>query len=281
MLVMLSPEFSGSELQITQLVQVTGLLPYDLRTRLRPGTWGVLRVIADNDQALALVTRLTSLGFQAVAIDSAIGQDPERKVVYLRGLDVTEHGMTLRLSERQMFVPFGALLTIVRGEVHLGRSQRGNTLGALAGQLRSTPQLGPWAGGMAGENVAIGDGRNPGVTDVFAAADLHFITVPCIARIDARDMEFPSIVPPQTNAAERLDYLVDWLANRSQVRVDRHLRISSLSSHTIASRGVASTPQGSVPPPRRAGSSASDEHFDAYSRLVAEAERVQRSHAPQ
>ena len=276
MLVLLSPEFSGSEPQIAQLAQVTGLLPYDLRTRLRPGAWGVLRVIADGEQAQGLVLHLTSMGFQAVAVDSTVGQDPERKIVYLRGLDVTDQGMTLRLSERQMFVPFGALLTIVRGEVHLGRSQRGNTLGALAGQLRSTPQMGPWAGGTLGEGAAMGDGRNPGVTDVFAAADLHFVTVPWIARIDARDLDFPSIVPLQTNAAERLDYLVDWLANQSRVRVDRHLRISSLSSHTVGSRGVAATPQGSVPPPRKSGSSNSDEHFDAYSRLVAEAERIQR-----
>ncbi len=278
MLVLLSPEFSGSELQIAQLARATGLLPYDLRTRLRPGAWGVLRVMADQDQAQGLVAQLISLGFQAVAIDSSVGQDPERKIVYLRGLDVTDQGMTLRLSERQMFVPFGALLTIVRGEVHLGRSQRGSTLGALAGQLRATPPLGPWAGGAAGETVAMGDGRNPGVTDVFPAADLHFVTVPWIARIDARDLEFPPIIPLHANAAERLDMLVDRLATQSHVRVDRHLRVSSLGSHTVGSRGVASTPQGSVPPPRRMDSATSDEHFDAYSRLVAEAERAQRGH---
>src|ERR1700690_172278 len=106
MLVLLSPEFSGSEMQFAQLTQVTGLLPYDLRTRLRPGVWGVLRVLADFDQAQILVAKLTSLGFKAVAIDSAVGQDPERKIVYLRGLDATDTGITLRLSERQMFVPF-------------------------------------------------------------------------------------------------------------------------------------------------------------------------------
>ncbi len=280
MLVLLSPEFSGSDAQIAQLVQVTGLLPYDLRTRLRPGVWGVLRVLADFDQAQLLVAQLTSLGFQAVTIDSAVGQDPARKIVYLRGIDVTDMGMTLRLSERQMFVPFGALLTIVRGDVHLGRSQRGNTLGGLAGQLRSTPQLGPRAGGTAGDGPIMGDGRNPGVTDVFAAADLHFVTVPWIARIDARELDVPSIVPSQSNAAERLDTLVDWLANQAQVRVDRHLRVSSLGSHTSGSRVVTSTPQGSVPPSHRIGSALGDEHFDAYSRLVAEAERKQRGHTP-
>jgi hypothetical protein len=273
MLVLLSPEFSGSELEVAQLAHVTGLLPFDLRTRLRPGAWGVLRVLADFDQAQLLVAQLTALGFQSVAIDSAVGQDPARKIVYLRGLDVTDSGMTLRLSERQMFVSYGALLTMVRGEVHLGRSQRGSTLGGLAGHPRSTPPLGSWTGSVAGDGATMGDGRNPGVTDVFAAADLHFVTVPWIARIDARELVFPSIVPPQSNAAERLDMLVDWLANQSQVRVDRHLRISSLSSHTTGSRVVASTPQGSLAPSRRIGASTSDEHFDAYSRLVAEAER--------
>jgi len=276
MLVLLSPEFGGSELQFTQLSQITGLLPYDLRTRLRPGAWGVLRVVGDFDQAQLLVHQLNGMGFPAVAIDSSIGQDSERRVIYLRGLDVTDHGMTLKLKERQMFVPFGALLTIVRGDVHLGRSQRGNTLGAVAGQLRQTPPIGPWAAGI--EGAAMGDGRNPGVIDVFAAADLHFVTVPWIARIDARELEFPAIVPPQSNAAERLESLVDWLANRSNTRVDRHIRISSLGSHTTPSRGVVSTPQGSMPP-RRSVPSNSDEHFDAYSRLIAEAERTSRGHS--
>jgi hypothetical protein len=179
-----------------------------------------------------------------------------------------------------MFVPFAALLTIVRGDVHLGRSQRGNTLGALAGQTRSTPPLSPWGAAADGGNM--GDGRNPGVTDVFAAADLHFVTVPWIARIDPRDVEFPAIVPPQSNCAERLDSLVNWLANRASVRVDRNIRVSSLASHTVGSRPVAATPQGSASPQRRGSSTTStnsDEHFDSYSRLVAEAERVSRGHA--
>ena len=277
MLVLLSPEYAGSELQIAQLAQVTGLLPYDLRTRLRPGVWSVLRVLADFDQARGLVSHLMGLGFRAVVIDSSVGQDPDRKIVYLRGLDVTDSGMALRLSEREMFVPFGALLTIVRGEVHLGRSQRSVSLGAVAGQLRSTPSLGPWSSaGSSGDSASIGDGRNSGVTDVFAAADLHFATVPWIARIDARELDFPSIIPLQSNVAERLDVLVDWLANQASIRVDRHLRVSSLGSHTMSSRAASTTPQGLLSPSRRGNSNMGDEHFDAYSRLVAEAERLLR-----
>ncbi len=278
MLVLLSPEFNGSDVEIVQLAHSTGLLPYDLRTRLRPGAWGVLKVLADLTQAESLVAHLNALGFQAVAVDSSVGHDPERKVVYLRRLDIASEGIVLGLSEREMVVPFGALVTIVRGEVHLGRSQRGNVLGS-SGQVRPTPALGPWASGNLGaDNTTIGDGRNPGVTDVFAAADLHFATVRWVARIDARELEFPTMIPPQTNVAERLDMLVDWLADQAKIRVDRHLRVSSLGSQMEGTRIALSGPKGSTLAARRGTSPPSDEHFDAYSRLIAEAERRQRGH---
>jgi hypothetical protein len=278
MLVLLSPEFSGSDTQIEQLAHSTGLLPYDLRTRLKPGTWGVLKVLADLNEAESLVAHLNALGFGAVAVDSSVGQDPDRKVVYLRRLSIATEGMVLGLSEREMYVPFGALVTIVRGDVHVGRSPRGNTLG-ISGQTRPTPALGPWASGSLGaDNTTIGDGRNPGVTDVFAAADLHFATVNWVARIDARELEFPSTIPPQSNVAERLDMLVDWLADQAKVRVDRHVRVSSLSSHTEGPRVPSSGPKGPSSSSRRSIPPPSDEHFDAYSRLIAEAERRRRGH---
>jgi hypothetical protein len=123
----------------------------------------------------------------------------------------------------------------------------------------------------------MGDGRNPAVTDVFAAADLHFATVHWIARIDVRSFEFPATISAQSNAVERLDILVDWLAVQANVRVDRHLRTSSLGSHTQGSR-VSNSPRAKPPNSRRSPPVPSDEHFDAYSRLVAEAERKQRGH---
>jgi hypothetical protein len=271
MLVLLSPEFDGSELQVTQLAQLTGLLPYDLRARLRPGAWGVLRVLANMALAKELVAELQSLGLHAVAIDATVGQDPERRVVYLRGLSVTDDGMLLRLSEREMFVPYGALVSIVRGEVHLGRSQM--MLSAVSGPSR--PTAGSWSAASAGpESSAMGDGRNAGVTDVFAAADLHFATVQWVARIDARELEFPPDVPMNSNVAERLDILVDWIASRSNVRVDRQLHVSSLSSHTEGPRAATGRNHVAAPDLRRSTPPLSDAHFDAYSRLVAEAERV-------
>lgn len=278
MLVLLSPEFKGSETQIEQLAQATGLLPYDLRTRLKPGAWGVLKVLADFAEAESLVAKLNSIGVAAVAVDSAIGQDPERKVVYLSEMELSANGMVLRLSQREMFVPFGALVAIVRGEVHLGRSQRPSTLSGGSVQVRPTPPRGLWAGASTRpEALPMGDGRNPAVTDVFAAADLHFATVHWIARIDARSFEFPATILPQSNPVERLDMLVDWLAVQANVRVDRHLRVSSLGSHTEASR-ASNPPKANRSNSRRAPLLPSDEHFDAYSRLIAEAERRQRGH---
>jgi|GEM_PF-604867 len=279
MLVLLSPEFIGSETQIEQLSQATGLLPYDLRTRLKPGSWGVLKVLADMDEAEGLVARLNSIGVRAVAVDSSIGQDPERKVVYLSEMELSPAGMLLRLSQREMSVPFGALVAIVRGEVHLGRSQRSNSLGGTSGQVRPTPPRGPWASGNARPDaLSMGDGRDPAVTDVFAAADLHFATVHWIARIDVRSFEFPSTISPQSNPVDRLDMLVDWLAVQASVRVDRHLRVSSLGSHTEGPR-VSIVPKPARSQSRRSAPVVSDDHFDAYSRLIAEAERRHRGHA--
>lgn len=277
MLVLLSPEFNGSEMQVEQLAQATGLLPYDLRTRLKPGAWGVLKALADWVEAESLVAHLNSMGIRAVAVDSAIGQDPERKVVYLSEMGLLAEGMVLRLSQREMFVPYGALVAIVRGEVHLGRAQRG--LGAGAGQGRPAQQLGAWSSGsVRPDALSMGDGRDPAVTDVFAAADLHFATVRWIARIDARSFEFPSTISPRSNTVERLDMLVDWLAVQANVRVDRHLRVSSLGSHTEGSRLTSIAPTSQRSNSRRVSPALSDEHFDAYSRLVAEAERRQRGH---
>jgi hypothetical protein len=121
------------------------------------------------------------------------------------------------------------------------------------------------------------DSRGPVPQEVFAAADLHFVTVNWIARIDARDFEFPASVPASDSLAERLDCLVDELAVRAQIHVDRHLRISSLASHTASASRNTSASTASLPAVSQRSVLSSDEHFDAYSRLVAEAERQRRS----
>jgi hypothetical protein len=277
MLVLLGPEFSGSDQQIAQLAQVTGLLPYDLRTRLRPGVWGVLRTLADHAQTETLVSRLRGMGFDAVAVDSAVGQDPERKIVYLRGMELAQNEMILRMNHREMSVAYGTLLTIVRGEVHLGRSLLATAIGASAGQTRAG-SLSSWLPPAAAADASVvGDGRHPGVTDVFAAADLHFATVQWIARVDPRAFAFPATIPSSSNSVERLDTLAEWLAARAGVRIDRHLRVSSLGSCTICSRRMSTPPQSSSNSQRPRMSDGCDEYFDAYSRLVAEAERQYRN----
>lgn len=262
MLILLGPEFTATEMQLAKLARATGLVAYDLRTRLRPGSWGVLKAVGDHRQAQALVTHLNATGVPAVAVDSTVGGDPARKIVYLRGLELQHNGMLLKLNERQMTVPYQALVVVVRGEVRVGRSLRSAqwATSAVAGRAVA------WAG--RAEPTPMGDGRDPAVTDVFAAADLHFATVSWVARIDARDLEFPAEFAAEANTAEKLDSLVDWLAAKANIRVDRQSRVSSVVSH-------ASSSQWAIPgtSDARALSLSSDEHFDAYSRIIAEAER--------
>jgi len=275
MLVLLGPRFAATDAELAALADATGMLAYDLRTRLRPGAWGVLRSLAADEQAVELAEYLQTLGFEAVSVDPSVGQDATRRVVYVKALELLSDAVNVRLSEREMVIPYGALLTIVRGEVQLGRSPWPSTLGGASGQMRSAAASTPFRSSnpVTAEVSVFREPRTSGVQDVFTAADIHFFTVNWVARIDARDFEFPSSIPAHRNLAERLDHFVDLLAQRCEIRVDRSLRASSLASYTADVQRVPS--QSSPPGSRRQGSS-SDEHFDAYSRLVAEAERQSR-----
>jgi hypothetical protein len=68
-----------------------------------------------------------------------------------------------------------------------------------------------------------------------------------------------------------LDALVDELSARSGVRVDRGVRSSSVVSVLMQSPGGRAAPVSQAPRSSREGPS--DERFDPYSRLIAEAER--------
>ncbi len=272
MLVVLGPQFSASESELAALADATGLLVYDLRSRLRPGAWGVVRALADEDQAVQLVEELRRRGFAAVAIDAGVGQDTSRRVVYVRGADMQADGITLKLSERVMTIPYGALLAVVRGEVHMGRSPQAMSLG---GGSRGTSTSGPFRSPTTGSAEVFREPKPQLVHEVFAAADIHFATVTWVARVDAREFEFPRFIPESPSFAERLDCFVDMLAERSGVHVDRHIRTSSLSSHTVRAPRFT-TPGGGLPPMSRRSVYTTDEHFDAYSRMVAEAERQLR-----
>ncbi|MGC4070300.1 MAG: hypothetical protein QM784_37685 [Polyangiaceae bacterium] len=272
MLVVLGPGFAGTERELVTLAEETGLTPYDLRARLRPGAWGVLRVIAADEQAEGLIRRLRQHGLPACGIPVTIGQDVARRIVYLRRIRFLREAVLLRLAEREMTVPNGALLVIVRGEVHVGRTTQASSPSASGVSIRPTSAT----VGLRASSTVSGDvfrePRSPTEIDVFAAADLHFATVPWVARIDARELDFPEEYLDIPNLAERLDRFVDDLARRASIRVDRCLRTSSLASHTVGSPRAA-TPLANASGTSRRSLGPSDDHFDAYSRLVAEAER--------
>jgi hypothetical protein len=274
MLVLLTPEFSGTDVELSVVAELTGLLAYDLRTRLCLGAYSVLRAIAEPQQAQDLAVALRTRGIEAVVVDSGVGQDPVRRVVYARGIELLADGVVLRLRERQMTIAYPALLCVVRGDVHMGRTPRVARVANTSGQHRAAQG----ASALRGKGVSDGSGprdsRGAVPQEVFAAADLHFVTVTWMGRIDARDFEFPASVPASDSLADRLDWLVDEIAARSGIHVDRHVRISNLASHTAGARPSGGT--ASLGAVSQRSAMGSDEHFDAYSRLVAEAERRRR-----
>ncbi|HEY5962082.1 MAG TPA: hypothetical protein VIV60_36250 [Polyangiaceae bacterium] len=272
MLVLLGPTYQGSDAEIGSLVAETGFATYDLRTRLKPGAWSVLRAVADSKQSLDLASRLQGRGHQCCAIDSSVGQDPERRIIYLRGIDVFVDHVALRLAERTMKVPFGALLTIVRGDVHLGRAPLSTSLQLSSLSPRTQSGATSLLVSNSGPTEVFREQRSTTIHDVFVAADIHFVTVPWLARIDARDCEFSGNSSDVANRAERLDQFIEGLAAEVRIRVDRNLKTSSLASHTAGAQRTA-TPSSSGPISTRRGSIVSDDHFDAYSRMIGEAER--------
>ena len=270
MLILLGPPFEGTNEQYSRLAQVTGLVAYDLRTKLKPGSWGVVRALADPGQSADLLARLRDMGLRVAAVDPVVGHDPDRKVVPLDRLELTDDAIQMVLGKRTMSVPYGALLAIVRGEVHLG--QRPASLPSRASS--STFQaVNPSASEMAVFRESM---TSAAEFDAYAAADLHFITVKWLARIDARSFDFSMLDHVSPSPAENLDALVDMLAQRAgDVRVDRSVRSSSVSSFTgrpAAARSLSPPATSSAPPSRMQ----TDAHFDAYSRMIAEAERQTR-----
>ena len=272
MLVLLGPRYAGTEREREHLVTETGLATYDLRTRLRPGAWSVVRAIADVTQASTIAAKLTERRLQSCALDSTVGQDPLRRIVYLRGIEVMADHVLLRFAERTMKIPLGALLTIVRGDVHLGRMPLGLGAHASSQSLRAANTVPSVLSSNPAPSDVFREPRAPQIHEVFVAADVHFVTVPWLARIDARDCEFSGHGSDAANYAERLDRFIDDLSAAAQIRVDRHVKTSSLASHTAGSQRMA-TPSPTGPISTRRGAGSTDEHFDAYSRMVGEAER--------
>lgn len=266
MLILLGPPFEGRDEEYGRLAAATGLLAYDLRTKLKPGYWGVVRALADAQAAGDLAQRLTAEGFRIALVDPLVGHDPVRRVVTVESLGLADDQLVLDLGRKQMEVPLGALLTVVRGEVRIG--QRPTSIPA-----RSSSSTFQAVNPSAAEVAVFRESLAPTAFDAFAAADLHFHTVTWFARLDARKLDFSPFGFSSGSVAQDLDDFIDYLAERAQVRVDRGSRTSSIASFTGRPSAARSlTPTSQTQPPR----APTDAQFDAYSRLVAEAERQLR-----
>src|SRR5258706_15519485 len=122
MLVLLGPSFAGADTDYQRLSKVTGMVAYDLRARLKPGMWGLVKALADETEAQRLAASLLAEGFPIAVVGREVPTDPERPIVALRALVIGEQGLTLQLRERSMDIPIAALCCIVRGEAQVGKS---------------------------------------------------------------------------------------------------------------------------------------------------------------
>jgi hypothetical protein len=260
MLVLLGPDFDGSPDAYARLTQATGLVSYDLKARLKPGSWGVVKAFGDVGQARDLAGKLNAAGFSPVLVDRSVGHDPERRVVPVAGVRLEDAELVLLLRDREMPVPYQALCCIVEGEVQIGRAQ-GYTPSPSSTSFRApTPA----------ELATFTQSTVQAPSEAFLAADLHFATVLWIARIDVRHFDFGT---QRTGAvAQDLEILVQRIAERAgDIRVDRAVKTSSVASFAMQK----AVPTGGSWPPV-SNRMKEDQRFDPYSRIVGEAERQYR-----
>ena len=265
MLVLLGPDFDGSDQGYQTLARATGLLPYDLRTRVKPGSFGLIKIFGSAQQAEELAARLVAAGFPVACVERQVVNDPDRRHVPVHQLELGPTSFHLKLKDREMDVPYGALTCIVEGEVQPGRV--GGTPAASVASSGALRAVTPGSGEMqvfreAQVMAPIG----------YLAADLHFATVLWMARIDARVFDFG---PKRSgNVAVDLANLTNELAGRARVRVDRNVRVSSVAS--FAEQPAPMRGGSPVPPSLRGKTEAADARFDSYSRVIGEAERAGR-----
>ena len=269
MLVLLGPSFAGGDAEYQRLSQATGMVAYDLRSRIKPGMWGLLKALADEAEAQRLAGVLRAAGFPIVVVPREVANDPQRPIVALRALEIAEQQLTLHLRERSMAVPAAALCSIVRGEVQVGKSSGGRTGAGSASSSSTFRAVVP----DPSELQVFRESTPPSSFEAFAAADLHFHSVPWVARIDARSFDFKALGIGAASPAGALDMLADRLARLAGIRVDRAARASSIPSFTQQA-GRIMTPTPSLPMSQRGKEVAGDERFDPYSRVVGEAERL-------
>jgi len=267
-LVLLAPSFDGSDQSYQALSQASGLVPYDLKSRAKAGSWGLVKAFGDAGQAQAFASRLIAGGFPAVMVDRTVAHDSERRSVPVQRVELGESHFSLVLKDRAMQIPYGALSCIVEGEVQPGRPPRGlrHTTGPHATSSGALRAVSP----TIGEEQSFRDAHAAAPVG-FLAADLHFATVLWIARIDTRTFDFGA--ERTGNVAADLAALTNLLAGRNGVRIDRAIRTSSVASFADQPAPMRAH---SWPPPSIRKSEAGDPRFDGYSRLIGEAERVAR-----
>ncbi len=274
MLVLLGPSFAGGDADYQRLSKVTGMVGYDLRARLKPGIWGLVKALADEVEAERLATSLKAEGFPVVTVAREVATDPERPIVALQALRIEGQELTLEVRERAMPVPVTALCCIVRAEAQVGKGSGRSGAGSATSSATFRAVVPD-----ASDLQVFRESSPPSSFEAFAAADLHFHSVNWIARIDARAFDFRSLGIAAASPAGALDTLVDRLGLLGRVRVDRAARASSVSSFTQqAVRHVTPFPTphsapGGSPISHRAREISGDARFDPYSRVIGEAER--------
>jgi len=274
MLVLLGPSFVGGDAAYQRLSKLTGMVGYDVRARLKPGMWGLVKALADEAEAARLADALSGENFPAVVVAREVAHDPERPIVWLKGLSIDDRQLNLELAERSMTVPVEALCSIVRGEAQVGKSSSLRAAGSATSSATFRAVV-----PSASDVQVFRESAAQTSFEAFAAADLHFHSVTWVARIDARFFDFRELGIGAQSPAAALDTLVDRLALLGKVRVDRAVRASSVSSFTQQAARIP-TPHPHAPPttssgsPLRAKEISGDERFDPYSRVIGEAERL-------
>jgi hypothetical protein len=272
-LILIGPGFQATEASFQHLAQLTGLVTYDLKTKIRPGSWGVVRVLADASKARHLAEELKSQGFPAVLVDSEVAHDQNRRIVPVDKLRLEPTEMVLELMGRSMPVPYKGLLTIVRGEVHV-RSEWRSAGPSSSNSYRAVVPT-------AEDIQAFRESQSTVSYDGFHVADLHFATVFWSARLDARRTDLSHFGELTGSQAQKLDQVVDRMAQLTQARVDRSVRTSSVASFATRPPPMrSSSPIPGSPVSAQDRLAPSDPHFDGYSRLVAQAERELLTQTP-
>ena len=259
MLVLIGPSFQGTDNQYAQLSDVTGLVQYELRTRLRQNSWGLLKAIAEEQEAEQLAFQLRTLGYEAVAVDPSVGQDEQRQIVSVCAIQFGAQCADVQVRTRSMVIPYAAFLTIVRGEVVMDTLSEAGSESRFRASRSSVLPPSPQA--------------TTGRFDSFIAADIHFCTVNWIGRIDSRHFDFSEFELHDGNPIKNLDRVTDHLAERAGgIPVDRCVKRSSVAGF------VAPPSRSSQPPTSVAADPVSgDSRFDSYSRIIGEAERKCRA----